>query len=71
MTESEMIEDYKQQLAVVEEKIERRKRKIKDRTATPEQRIQAEDGLNVLYEIRLELKCTIKRLQRLAEEETK
>ena len=66
---AKMIKDYEQQIAVIEEKIERRKSQIKERTATPAQRRQAEDGLNVLYEMRQELKCTVKRLRRLEEEE--
>lgn len=67
---AKMIKDYEQQIAVIEEKIERRKSQIKERTATPAQRRQAEDALAVLYEIRWELRGTTKRLRRLAEEET-
>lgn len=67
---AKMIKNYEQQIAVIEEKIERRKSQIKERTATPAQRRQAEDALAVLYEIRWELRSTAKRLRRLAEEET-
>jgi len=67
---AKMIEEYEQQIAAVEEKIERRKRQIKARTATPQQRKQAEDALGVLYEMWYDLKFALKSLQRLAEEET-